>query len=690
MSIRVRLTLFGLFVVALTLAIFTLAFYGLLAAGSSNGQDQQLSDRADQAVSELALAGREEFVPRRSPAPLNPAESTDVFVILLAADGTPLFSTGAVDGSAPRIPSTILAVADADGEAIATIEAPPGERIRVHVRPWSRPDLELSGHVVIAQSSRRVENDLRGGRIFLFVAATFAFFVAAIAIWLVIGRALRPLRQLEGLTREVGLHQDLGRRLPVPRANDEVRRLSESFNSMMSHLEESHVRLSEALESQKRFVADASHELRTPLTTIRSNAGFLLQHPDAQEGDRFAAIRDIASESERVSRLIQDLLILARADGGFHLQTTMLDMSSLVQDVARQASTLYTDRQVVADVAQIRIDGNEDSVKQLLWILIDNSARHTTAGGHIRVALERRDGFVDLLVADDGEGIPDDDLHRIFDRFYQADASRSDGGSGLGLAIASWIAAEHGWRISARGNDGGGATVLVAMRGGCNVVEPDGTTAAGDSAGDEVGIVVADETTADPSLPPSGASRLSLGPQRFLTEDSSSLATLEDEVGESAGQPRRIRPVEVAMQQSVLEAAEDEGRLEVVHVLLLLQGAMGLLSGAAMLLFMGGNPMAIPLALGVPMLMFILAAGIVRRWQWARKAVIIIQSIVLFGLSVSVLLGLLPQVDVSLNIMTLITNVCIPIVMIRSLRNPRRTVSSPPLADSLDRAPVTA
>ncbi len=352
MSIRVRLALFGLLVVTLTLAIFTLAFYGLFAVGGSSGQDQQLSERADQAVEALAGAGPEQFLPSTVPASVDPARSTDVFVILLGPDGAALSATGAVDGSAPEVPLEVLAAADADGMAIATIDAAPGVRVRVHVRPWSRPDLGLSGHIAVAQSSQRVENDLRVGRIFLFAAAIFAFFVAAIAIWLVIGRALRPLKQLAGLTNEVGLTQDLGRRLPVPRANDEVKRLSESFNGMMSRLEDGHDRLSEALESQKRFVADASHELRTPLTTIRSNAGFLLQHPDALEQDRLAAVSDIASESERMSRLVQDLLTLARADGGFHLEKGFLDLGSLVQEVTRQASNLHSDRQVVSDAEQ--------------------------------------------------------------------------------------------------------------------------------------------------------------------------------------------------------------------------------------------------------------------------------------------------------------------------------------------------
>jgi hypothetical protein len=125
------------------------------------------------------------------------------------------------------------------------------------------------------------------------------------------------------------------------------------------------------------------------------------------------------------------------------------------------------------------------------------------------------------------------------------------------------------------------------------------------------------------------------------------------------------------MRESTLQVQEDDSRLEVAHVLLLLQGAMGLLSGAAMLIFMGGNPIALPLALGVPLLLFVLAAGIVRRWRWARKTAVILQSIILLAFVVSFLLGLLAQLDFSINLMTLITNVALPVALIRLLRRPK-------------------
>jgi signal transduction histidine kinase len=465
MSIRFRLALFGLAVVTLTLAVFALLIFGLLAAAGSNEQDRQLAARAVDAVDALAVADADDFLPRRVLAPVDAAEAIDMFVVVLGPDGVPLSGTGEVDGVIPSIPGALLAAAKADGEAMATIEPAPGVQLRIHVRPWTRPDLGLAGYAVAAQASRRVENDLQAGRAFVIAAATFAFLVAGAAIWLVIGRALRPLKQLAALTDEVGLTQDLNWRLPLPRADDEVRRLSESFNGMLDRLQNANAQLADALESQQRFVADASHELRTPLTTIRSNTGFLIQHPDALPDDREAALRDIAGEGERMSRLVGDLLTLARADAGQHLDKAPVDLCALVGEVTRQAGGIHADRHIAAHTpaGDVTVPANADSLTQLLWILIDNAARHTPGGGRVEVSIQRNGARVQLVVADDGEGIPEPHLPHVFDRFFQADAARSGGGAGLGLAIARWIVEEHGGRIVAENNVFGGATLRVEL-----------------------------------------------------------------------------------------------------------------------------------------------------------------------------------------------------------------------------------
>jgi signal transduction histidine kinase len=284
------------------------------------------------------------------------------------------------------------------------------------------------------------------------------------ASWWLAGRALRPLDAMASTAEDIGRTQDLSRRLPESEPDDEVGRLQRSFNQMLRQLEDAYHRLQSALVAQRRFVADASHELRTPLTTIRGNVGLLLKREDIATDDRLAALNDIAGESERMSRMVQDLLTLARADAGYHLDKTPIDLLPIVQDVTRQAQTLQPLRRVeLLDGVPVPVEGNADAIKQLLWILIDNAFKHTDDGGRIQVRLDNGYQAARLMVLDDGPGIPADDLERVFERFYQSDTSRSGEGTGLGLAIARWIAKEHGGQVRAANSPRGGAAFTVDL-----------------------------------------------------------------------------------------------------------------------------------------------------------------------------------------------------------------------------------
>src|SRR4029077_686470 len=217
------------------------------------------------------------------------------------------------------------------------------------------------------------------------------------------------------------------RRLPQPRSRDEVATLAASFNWMLNQLQD-------AFESQRRFVADASHELRTPLTTIQGNAGLLSRGPALTDEVRAAAVTDITEESARMSRLVDRLLTLARADSGLRLSLAPTELKPIVEEVSRQAATLRPDRILTVEASPAAIAGDEDAMRQLLWILLDNALRHARSKVDVRVSTES--GWTRVLVADDGPGIPAAERERVFERFYRADPSRSGGHSGLGLAIA--------------------------------------------------------------------------------------------------------------------------------------------------------------------------------------------------------------------------------------------------------------
>lgn len=462
MSIRTRVTLYGIGVVSLVLVVISGLFYALIVGSVPQNQDKELADRAVRAVASLDSAPADALVARPPLAPVDAATATEVTVVVLDEAGTVLATTGVVGAAAPVIPADVLERARRDGSAAATVR---GDRavLRVHARPWQRPYLGRSGYVVTAQSARRLQADQRGVVALLVISSMVALVAAAVGIFGVSGRALRPLRELTATADEIGRSADLSRRLPEVPHRDDVGRLTTSFNAMMARLEEAYRRTAGALAAQQRFTADASHELRTPLTTISNNAGFLRTHPQAAEADRTAALADIEAESARMGRLVDDLLTLARADGGQRLSRSSVDLGALAHEVCRQARALHPERAVHCAGAPVTVSGDEDALRRLLWILLDNAVSHTGSAGNVWVAVIGHGRVATLQVSDDGPGIPPGLNERIFDRFFRADSARGRAGSGLGLSIARWIAREHGGDLTAASNDRGGASFVATL-----------------------------------------------------------------------------------------------------------------------------------------------------------------------------------------------------------------------------------
>jgi len=444
MSIRVRLALFGAAVVALTLLLFGTLIYALLAHSATTNQDASLRDRAQQAVSQLnATPG---LTPRDPIAPADLRSSTEIFVEVFDRQWSLVYSTGVLNGSAPPIePRLRTAASQVFGGAYDTESG-----LRLYAVSFN------GGFVVAGQSMRVPQSNLSGVVGFLVISAVPTLLAALAASWLVAGRALRPLKQVAAEADEIGRTRDLGRRLPALRSQDEVARLSSSFNRMLG-------RLQDAFESQRRFVADASHELRTPLTTIQGNAGLLAHGPTIAEPVRRAAADDIAEESARMGRLVDRMLTLARADSGLQLELAPIDLAPLVTEVTRQAAAVHPEPRLEVETAPATIAGDGDSIRQLLWILLDNARRYAKQRVDVRLAVD--DGWARLTVADDGPGIDAADRERVFERFFKSDASRAAGGegAGLGLSIARWITDQHRGRILAGQGAAGGAALYVDL-----------------------------------------------------------------------------------------------------------------------------------------------------------------------------------------------------------------------------------
>jgi two-component system OmpR family sensor kinase len=466
MAIRTRIALYGAGVVFLTVVIFSVLVYFLVNRSVLQQQDAAVLRRSQQFLG----ADSAQFGGRgpREPIVADLRSSSDTFVEVLADDGTILYSTGFIDGQPPSVASSLLRQADVTGAVLTTVEPRKGVFLRESVRKVAartNTGGTATAYVVAGQPMGPIVDNLNALRGYLVVGALLSLVGALAATWLVAGRALRPVDLMADTAEEIGRTRDLSRRLPAIQSRDEVSRLSGSFNSMLTELQDAYQRLESTLATQQRFVADASHELRTPLTTIRSNVGLLLGGKRLTEIDRGDALRDIEEESERMSRLVQELLTLARADAGQHLELATVNVASIASDVCRQARRLHPGRQIELrdGKAPASVEGNADALKQLLWILVDNAVRHTPEKSPVKVSVRREAGAVALSVDDEGPGIPAADREQIFERFYQADPARTGEGTGLGLAIARWIAREHRGSVVAGESSQGGASFRVRL-----------------------------------------------------------------------------------------------------------------------------------------------------------------------------------------------------------------------------------
>ncbi|RMF79044.1 MAG: sensor histidine kinase [Chloroflexi bacterium] len=280
----------------------------------------------------------------------------------------------------------------------------------------------------------------------------------ALGMWLS-SRALKPIENITEAATKIANADDLSTRLPWDGPQDELGRLISVFNNMMERLED-------LFKVQQRFVADVSHELRTPLTSVRGNLDLIKRY-----GMDTESLEAIESETHRMTRMVEDLLLLAKADyGGLTLELEPLDLDTVFSEVYRDAWVLAKDRRLeikISDFEPVRVMGHGDRIKQLLLNLIGNAIKFTPDDGRITLSLQRVGNHAIIVVQDTGIGIAPEDLEHIFDRFYQADESRarmSDGESaGLGLAIAQWIVDAHGGTIRAESQPGRGSRFIVTL-----------------------------------------------------------------------------------------------------------------------------------------------------------------------------------------------------------------------------------
>jgi heavy metal sensor kinase len=322
--------------------------------------------------------------------------------------------------------------------------------IRLFVRRMATSDNNVRT-VGVGGTLAQVVRAQRGVARTFLLAGLFALLAAVVAGYVLASRVSRPLRRMARTAAEVDAG-DISHRIGPTTASEEIQVLAESFDRMLD-------RLGDAFARQRAFVSDASHELRTPLTIVRGQLEVLARQPDVSHEDVTRVTRLVSAEIERMERLVEDLLLLAKTEEGSPLAVRRIELREYVTDVFDALSLTADRRFELGSVSDVAIEADPDRLAQVIHNLAQNAVVYTEEDGLVRLSAAANGRYVRFAVEDDGPGIPEAERDRIFDRFHRTDFSRArrNGGSGLGLAIARALVQAHGGRIRAGESPEGGA-----------------------------------------------------------------------------------------------------------------------------------------------------------------------------------------------------------------------------------------
>ena len=450
-TIRVRLTLWYVALLAAILLTFGAFLYASLSHTLHDAVDSALADEAQRTRDTLAI---QDGAARLQEIPDGLASGT--LVILTDATGQPVSTNMATVTLAPFV--AVAAAARTAGPRLNTVHFT-GEEWRVRSEP-----VVANGQTIailqVARSEQGVEIALDRLLVLMGLAVPLTLLLAVAGGLFLASRALDPIDRITRTAARIG-GEDLSQRLALPRSADEVGRLAATFDGMLDRLEESFTR-------QRRFTADASHELRTPLTLLTSRAEVALERPRTPAEYR-AALTDIRDDATQMAQLLGALLLLARADAGQDaLAREPVNLADLIADTLAALTPLAEERGVILESVSLvpcLIVGDQTRLTQLLINLVDNGLKYTPIGGRVTVGLVQEGDAALVTVADTGIGIAPEHVPHLFERFYRVDAARARaaGGTGLGLAIAAWVARAHGGEISVTSQLGHGSLFHIRL-----------------------------------------------------------------------------------------------------------------------------------------------------------------------------------------------------------------------------------
>jgi two-component system OmpR family sensor kinase len=369
----------------------------------------------------------------------------------------------------------VIRIVDHEGNQIAPVShnldlGPPAPGIsekgdlRVATAPIRNSAVPV--YVQYARNADGVNDTIR--RLWLFLAAGVlgGTLLAALAGLAIADRAMRPIAALTATAREIAATRDTSKKIPEPATDDEIAELARTLAAMLRALDEANEEREHALQRQREFVADASHELRTPLTSVLANLELLSEELD-RDSEAAEIVASALGSSQRMRRLVSDLLLLARADAGHVLSRNPVDLAAIASSAVDEVRPMANGHPLASHIdGPLPMEGNADDLHRLVVNLLDNAVRHTPPGAKVELEAKRSNGDLELSVADEGPGLPDGKEDQVFERFVRGEGPADvagHGGTGLGLAIVKAVADAHGGSVSAGRSPSGGALFTVKI-----------------------------------------------------------------------------------------------------------------------------------------------------------------------------------------------------------------------------------
>jgi len=451
-SVRTRLTLWYAGVLAMSLVAFALVIYYAAARSFHERQDESLRSTAHTVASAyVEEIGEAHSLTKAAEVVLVELTFPDRYVQILDSSGQPIGASKNLSGTVLTIPPSVLT----RNGGFATIDG-----LRVAVVPVST-DRDL-GFAAVAERLSVLEEGLGQLRRDFFAGVPVVLLLASLGGYFLARKSLAPIASMNTQTQRISA-ESLSSRLDVTNARDELGRFATTINDLLARLENS-------FNEQQRFIADASHELRTPLAVLRGETEVALGKTRTVK-EYQESLTLIQEEAERLSRIVEDLFILARQpiQSPTALIKDSVSLSEVVADCARAAQVL-ADRKGVRlklenDSPSIALIADEELLKRMILNLLDNAVKYTPEGGEVSLTLARENGNAEIVVRDTGIGIQETDQQRVFDRFYRVDKARSRalGGAGLGLSIVRCIVEAHRGQIKIESIPRRGSTFTVSL-----------------------------------------------------------------------------------------------------------------------------------------------------------------------------------------------------------------------------------